>query len=266
MRLEPYRVKGTEILSTTLWHLRRDKELSSLAQQVVLIDKFCPEAWCVVGNCFSLQKEHESAIKFFERAIQIDNTYAYAHTLCGHEYVCNEDLDKALASFRNAIRHDDRHYNAWYGLGAIFYRQERLELAECHFRRAVSINSRSSVLFCYLAMVLNAFSTPEKNAAALTLLRHACTLDPKNPQLHFQLATVLCAAGTTQCLYEAMSELRIVKEYAPKEPPVFTLLGQLCHKLGRIQEALRYFNTAIDLDPKQANILKVKLSYTKTIE
>ena len=34
LRLEPFRVRGTEILSTTLWHLKREKELCALAQQV----------------------------------------------------------------------------------------------------------------------------------------------------------------------------------------------------------------------------------------
>ena len=38
IRLEPFRVKGLDILSTTLWHLRKDKELCSLAQQVVEVD------------------------------------------------------------------------------------------------------------------------------------------------------------------------------------------------------------------------------------
>lgn len=34
LRLEPHRVKGTEILSTVLWHLKKEKDLCSLAQQV----------------------------------------------------------------------------------------------------------------------------------------------------------------------------------------------------------------------------------------
>jgi len=34
LRLEPFRVKGTETLSTALWHLKKDKELCALAQQV----------------------------------------------------------------------------------------------------------------------------------------------------------------------------------------------------------------------------------------
>jgi hypothetical protein len=34
IKLEPYRVKGTEILSTVLWHLKKEKELAALSQQV----------------------------------------------------------------------------------------------------------------------------------------------------------------------------------------------------------------------------------------
>lgn len=58
-----------------------------MSVKVSEIDKFCPETWCVVGNCFSLQKEPDTAIRFFQRALQIDPTYTYAHTLCGHEQV-----------------------------------------------------------------------------------------------------------------------------------------------------------------------------------
>lgn len=67
----------------------------------------------VMGNCFSLQKEHETAQKFFSRALQLDQNLAYAHTLCGHEYFANEDFEKGLACFQDAIKIDPRHYNAW---------------------------------------------------------------------------------------------------------------------------------------------------------
>jgi anaphase-promoting complex subunit 3 len=56
-----------EIYSTILWHLRKEVGLSHLAQQLVDADKMCPQAWCALGNCFSLQKEHQTAIKFFQR-------------------------------------------------------------------------------------------------------------------------------------------------------------------------------------------------------
>jgi anaphase-promoting complex subunit 3 len=74
---------------------------------------FLMQAWCAAGNCFSLQKEHDTAIRYFQRAVQVDPNFAYAYTLLGHEYVLIDELDKALGAFRNAIRIDPRHYNAW---------------------------------------------------------------------------------------------------------------------------------------------------------
>ena len=80
--------------STVLWHLKEEVKLSNLAQEVQGIDRLAPQTWCVLGNCFSLQKEHELALKFFQRAIQLDPKYTYAHTLSGHEYFANEDFEE----------------------------------------------------------------------------------------------------------------------------------------------------------------------------
>lgn len=106
-RIESYRVEGMEIYSTTLWHLQKDVALSALSKDLTDMDKNCPEvkatlstnhtcllqdcpslslslsdhlsvslqAWCVAGNCFSLQREHDIAIKFFQRAIQVSCCY-----------------------------------------------------------------------------------------------------------------------------------------------------------------------------------------------
>ena len=256
LRLEPFRLKGLEILSTALCHLNRDKELCSLAQQVVDVDKFAPETWCVVGNCFSLQKEPEAAIRFFQRSLQIDAGFTYAYTLTGHEHVSNEDLDKAVESFRAAILHNDRHYNAWYGLGSIYYRQERYELAEFHFRRALGINPASSVLHCYLGMALHAQANASKSSEALDVLMKACEKDRSNPQLHFQRAHILFASGPEH-LEECLDALLVVEEHAPREPPVHAMLGQVYHRLGNLHKALWHLNVAMDLDPKEASSLKV---------
>ena len=84
----------------------------------------------VVGNCFSLQKEHEVATKYFLNATTIDDKFAYAHTLAGHEYFANEDYEKASRSYQKALKVDMRHYNAWFGLGNIAYKQENFAKAD----------------------------------------------------------------------------------------------------------------------------------------
>ena len=110
----PHRLCGAELHSTILWHLKREVPLCYLAKRCVDFDRLSAYTCCVVGNCFSLQKEHDTALKFFQRAIQVQPDLAYAYTLCGHEYSANDDFEKAMAFYRSAIRIDERHYNAWY--------------------------------------------------------------------------------------------------------------------------------------------------------
>nr|BAK62414.1 cell division cycle protein 27 homolog [Pan troglodytes] len=246
-RIENYRVEGMEIYSTTLWHLQKDVALSVLSKDLTDMDKNSPEAWCAAGNCFSLQREHDIAIKFFQRAIQVDPNYAYAYTLLGHEFVLTEELDKALACFRNAIRVNPRHYNAWYGLGMIYYKQEKFSLAEMHFQKALDINPQSSVLLCHIGVVQHALKKSEK---ALDTLNKAIVIDPKNPLCKFHRASVLFA---NEKYKSALQELEELKQIVPKESLVYFLIGKVYKKLGQTHLALMNFSWAMDLDPKGAN-------------
>jgi anaphase-promoting complex subunit 3 len=95
IKVEPYRLEGLEYYSTCLWHLKQQTDLVFLSNHALEKSLFAPETWCAVGNCYALQKEHETALKFFSRAIQLNPNFSYAHTLSGHEYVSNEDFDSA---------------------------------------------------------------------------------------------------------------------------------------------------------------------------
>lgn len=248
--VEPHRMQGLDLLSTVYWQLKKEVELAHLAQRAVDFDNMCPEAWCVVGNCFSLQKEHETALSYFKRSLQIDPSFTYTYTLSGYEYMANEDFDKAVACFRNAIRSDERHYNAWYGLGAIYHRQEKYDLAEYHFERAVSINPQSSVLRCNLGIAQ--FSNG-KAYVALDTLAEAFRLDPRNPQARFQRATIYSAMNRPA---EALAELEKVRDAAPREATVHFAIGRMLKRLGRLEEAMKCFLTAMDLDPKDSQLIK----------
>jgi anaphase-promoting complex subunit 3 len=252
-QVEPHRMAGLEVLSTALWQTKREVELSHLAQRVTDFDRLSAEVWCVVGNCFSLQKEHETALTFFRRSIQLDPSFTYSHTLSGHEYFASEDFDRAVACYRDAIRADERHYNAWYGLGAVYYRQEKFDLAEYHFRRACSINPQSSVLICHLGMAQNANGKPYE---ALDTLQTAFRLDPHNPQAHYQRALVYQSLDRNE---EALVELERVRDAAPREAQIHFSMGRLYKRMGRTERAMRCFLDALDLDPKDTNLIKVAM-------
>lgn len=248
--VDPGRSQGLELLSTVYWQLKKEVELASLAQRVVHAHRLTPEAWCVMGNCFSLQKDHETALVYFKRSLQIDDKFTYTYTLAGYEYMANEDFEKAETCFRKALFTDPGHYNAWYGLGAISQRQEKYDMAEYNFQKAVEINPYSSVLRCNLGVALFANKKPYQ---ALDALNEAFRMDPNNPQARYQRATIFTALNKNE---EALIELQKVRDAAPKEATVHFAMGKVLKKLGRQQEAMKCFLTAMDLDPKDNQAIK----------
>ncbi|ALC42920.1 Cdc27, partial [Drosophila busckii] len=240
---EPCRLDYMEIYSTSLWHLQQEVALSALAQDLVSQDKRSPITWCVAGNCFSLHKEHETAIKFFKRAVQVDPDFVYSYTLLGHELVLTEEFDKAMDYFRAAVARDPRHYNSWFGIGTIYSKQEKYELAELHYVKALKINPQNSVILVHIGAMQFFMKKKEK---ALQTFNTAATLDP-NPLARFHRASIHFSLGKYQ---EALRELEELKEIVPKESVVFYLIGKIHKTLGNMDLALMHFSWATDLDPK----------------
>ncbi|XP_067645154.1 cell division cycle protein 27 homolog [Eurosta solidaginis] len=245
--IEPHRLDYMEIYSSSLWHLQKEVDLSALAQDLINQDKTSPVTWCVAGNCFSLHKEHETAIKFFKRAIQVEPDFVYSYTLLGHELVLTEELDKAADYFHAAVARDPRHYNAWFGIGTIYSKQEKYELAELYYIKALKINPQNSVILVHIG-AMQYFM--QKKEQALQTLNTAAMLDPKNPLARFHRGSIYFSLGKHQ---EALRELEELKEVVPKESVVFYLIGKIHKTLGNVDSALMHFSWATDLDPKGAN-------------
>ena len=226
--------------STALWHLKDLTQLSALAQSLMNTHRQSAFSWCVLGNCFSLQKRHEDALTCFERAVTIDATYGYAHNLAGHEHMATEAYDNALTSFRKAIQYAPKLYNAWYGLALVYYRQEKWVQALAHFEQAVLINSSSSILYCFRGMALTKLHRFQE---ALENFDYGIELDGNNPQIRYRKAMLLVE---TNHLDLAMKELFKVADLAPKELNVYFRIGQIHAKTGDKQRALEMYLKAMD--------------------
>lgn len=246
-KLEPYRLEGMEYYSSALWHLHKEVDLSKLAKELMDFDQDAPETWCVAGNCYSLQKEHESAIKYLERAIKVDPNFAYAHTLLGHELISAERLDQAMTYFRNAVRLDPRHWNAWCGLGCIYYKNELYAQAELYYKKALRIAPTNPVLMCQLAVVQHAC---KRSDSAIDTLSRALSIDKDNALCRFHRATIYSAIDKNN---EALAELDELRRLVPKESMVYFLIGKIHKKMGNTHTALMNFSWAMELDPKGAN-------------
>ena len=152
-KLAPWRVEDMEVYTTILWHLKSNVELAWLSRELLDIDYHSPQAWCAIGNSWSLEREHEQAIKCFRRATQLDPNFAYAYTLEGHEHVENEEFESATQCYRSAISSDMRVYGGWYGLGRVSEKIGKYGEAEKYYKMASKINGANALLVVCIGMV-----------------------------------------------------------------------------------------------------------------
>lgn len=241
-----YRQLGLEYYSNALHHLKDEVALGHLSQQVLQWDRRRPQVWCAVGNCFSLQQEHNQAIRCFRRAIQLDPNFAYAHTLVGHELAASETYDKAVQMYERAIAIDVRHYNAWWGLGNVFQRQEDFEKAKFHFVRALEINSGNDVLRTSLGVVLQCTGHPQK---ALQLFTVAASSKHCGALASFRKGCLLCSLGRHS---DALEELKKSLRQAPWEACVQHQMGLAFKGAGEPRQALVHLTRAADLCSKDS--------------
>ena len=238
------RLDDLEIYSTILWHQKREIELAHLAHEATEQDRLSPQAWCAVGNAFSLQRDHDNALKCFQRATQLDPKFAYAFTLQGHEHTANEEHDQALAAYRQGMAADRRHYNAWYGLGRVYERQGKYALAEQHYAQAARINPTNAVLLCCVGGVLEKM---RRMPQALDAYERSIRLAPRSSLARYKKARVLVMLSQP---VRALDELRELKDLAPDEANVHFLLGRVYRQLREKGNAIKHFTTALNLDPK----------------
>ncbi|KAK3191754.1 anaphase-promoting complex subunit cdc27 [Lecanicillium sp. MT-2017a] len=251
MRVQaPSRLQDMEVYSTILWHLKRETDLSFLAHELVDSAWHSPQAWCALGNAWSLARDPEQALKCFKRATQLDPKFAYAFTLQGHEHVTNEEYEKALTSYRQAISADKRHYNAYYGIGRVQERLGEYNKAYTHFQAAQTINPNNAVLISCMGTVLE---RQKQIMPALRAYSKAVELAPKAALTRYKKARALIAVGQVE---EAERELVILKDLAPDEGRVHFLLGTLYRSMNERQLAVHHFTIALALDPKAGPMIK----------
>lgn len=240
----PTHLDSMEIYSTVLWHSKKDAELAYLAHELADLDRLSPQAWVTIGNSFSLQRDHDQAIKCFRRASQLKPSFAYAFTLQGHEHAANEEFEKAKTAYQHAVAADSRHYNAFFGLARMFETQGHLDLAERHFSYAARLNPHNWIL---LAAAGTALQKQHRHEEALPLLTRAVVLSPRPAQASFKRARSLKALGYVD---QALAEFEGIRDLSPHDANAHFMLGRMYKQAGEKGKAIRSLMVALNIDPK----------------
>jgi tetratricopeptide (TPR) repeat protein len=245
LKFDPFGVGDyADLYSSALWQLRKEKELAQICTHGLrtVNRATCAKIWIAVGNSFSLQKESDVAIKFLNRAVQVDPHYAYAHVLIGHEFASQDKFEKAKQCYLRALQLDPRNFSAFWGLGQIHARQEELANAKYFFTKALEINPKSSTVRFALATAAMGL---RENELAYQQLSLAFELNPRN-------VPALCQKGMLEMtvfrkLDAAKETLEKALALQASEPVIYVLLGKIYASEGAREKAMKCYNEALEI-------------------
>lgn len=140
-RTDPFRTEDMDTFSNLLYIRDDASDLSYLAHKMTSIEKYSVETCCVIGNYYSIKRDHEKALIYFERALKLNPRHLNAWLLSGQEYLEMKNVAAANAAFRKAVDINNRDYRAWYNLAhtydllklhqyALYYYSKACELSK----------------------------------------------------------------------------------------------------------------------------------------
>jgi TolB-like protein/cytochrome c-type biogenesis protein CcmH/NrfG len=192
--------------------------------------------------------EIQRAVEYFQKAVQLDETYAPAYAGLADCYIilpmtsdarARDCFPKASEAAVAALRLDPNLAEGQTSMGTIrFWYEWDWAGAERYYRRALEINPSYVVARLYRAHCL---SNTGAHAEAIAEIRRACRLDPFSPILNTLLAEFLYHDRKYE---EALKQCRKAVEIAPNFWIARVILGKICEQTGRYDQAIAELSTA----------------------
>ncbi len=162
-----------------------------------------------LATTLAARNELETAVRHFERAIEIDETMGEAHHDLGMLLGMMDRTEEAVGHFEAAIAIDPARPSVHYNLGNLFIKKERFEEAASAYRQSLEIKPNQPDCVTNLAYALVQL---EKVDDAIRVFRTGIELRPRNEDLRTNLAGLFIQQERME---EALKEVNAVLEFHP---------------------------------------------------
>jgi tetratricopeptide (TPR) repeat protein len=192
-----------------------------------------------------IEEDRMRAVDHFNRAVQIDPTYAAPYAGLAHAWwmrgvlgplSLKEVAPESRAAARKALELDDRLAEAY---AAQAYVEGMFDWdwagAERTIRHAVELDTNSlEARYVYALLLMALGRLPE----AVTQIEHAAQLDPLSAQVHSTFGRILYRARKFD---EAILRLNRAIELEPRNVVAWGRLGDVHDQMGKYAEALAFY-------------------------
>ncbi len=203
------------------------------------------------GAAYLQKADLDDAVTQFKAGLAIEPQSAHLHYDLGLAYKLKDDLASAVPEFERAASLDATLPDPVFTLGVIYMQQGKFPEAIANLRKATALEPANGDAWALLGSVLKDSGDP---TAAADALHHAIDLQPDQPSLHIQLATLDSQAGRTA---DATAERKIAADLSraamSHQRADFALKsGRSLLEQNKLPEAVFQLTTAVNADPTLA--------------
>ena len=205
----------------------------------------------IVGLNYVLLDDYADAIKWLEKAVEIDNRNADAWYYLGRAYYSKARLNEARHAFQTVLDLDPSSAKAENNLGLIFETEGKPEEAIDAYRKAIAQQENSSQLseqpYVNLGNLLAEQGRPRE---AIALIEKAVALAANDAYCHMTLGVLYRKISEAE---KAQRELVRATELEPDNPQAHYQLGRLYMDMKKPNLAKAEFERTAELQEKTAS-------------
>jgi tetratricopeptide (TPR) repeat protein len=254
-------------LGWTYYQLKRDQEAQVAFREAVNLNNNLVEAQLGLGQVSYYLHNDVEAERALQRTLDLNPQKAKAYAYLGALYFRQEQYEKAVNTLNEATRRDPTDIEALSMLGRALVLTDRASLAIVPLERAVEARSDDEKLHKFLAQAYNSVGQYDEVIRHLRIALHILPNDfeltamlgqallqvPELTQSSVELAGTYHVLGKTAYdqandYYSAHSYLHAAVALNSKSAVIFADLGWVHVQLNECDEAIGYFEQAIQLD------------------
>jgi len=196
-----------------------------------------------------LQKGHvDEAMTQFQKALEINPTYADAYYNLGLAFFQKGHVDEAIIEYQKALGIDPNYALVHSNLGLAFFQKGYVDEAIIEYKKALEIDPNYALVHNNLG---NAFSHIERIGEAIVEYQKALEINPDYADAHYNLGLSFAQKGEVN---EAMRQYQRALEINPSIVEARYNLGNIFFKMGQADEAIIEYQKILKINPNIAQV------------
>lgn len=226
------RAAAERFYSQGLAQLSRDDfaRAASLFEKAAELDPTYAEAWYQTGYCYGAVEKHADAVKASRQAAKLRPDWAAAHINVGASSYALAQYPQAIDAFRLALRLDENNVEAQYSLGLALGKLSRTDEEILAYRRTIAINPSHANAIEKLGLALFKQKRFAEAAASFESLK----IYRPDAKTYANLGESLLEAGKTE---ESVEPLNTAVSYNSDNDKARYNLARAYIKLGKREMA-----------------------------